>query len=730
MLTDFFLPWAMLAVSLFNTVILLWLGLTVLFNATQRHIGVWVAGSGLLAGGAFFAAHTAMLDYSLRALLFGIRSWWYAGWCAIIVLPFAWYVLMLWYSGFWDDETSDLHRRQRPCLWLMFGSAIALSFVVAIANPFRVLAQMANVPSDFSFSLRGWPWLLVGYPLYLLLCIGLALDVLRRPNPSGRALRDLARQRARPWLIASSLVQLLVSLMVAIAIVGLVYFSLWGNLPATVENHAALWATLLEFIVCVLIGIAVVLMGKAIVSYEILTGKTLPRRGFLRQWRYLVLLAAVYSALISLSQNWELRAIYPLLLSTMLMSLLLGLFSWRSYAEQEQHTSNLRSIVSNQHLYEHLLSPSTSNGRDAPDSFRALCREVLGAGVAYLQPLGPLSPLVSSEMSFPSGLPMPSAKEVALLFTSPQIVCLPLESNRYGGAVWAVPLWGERGLIGVLMLGEKEDGGLYTQEEIEIARAGGERLIDARAGIALSQRLMSLQRQRLAESQLLDRRARRALHDEILPRVHTAILSLSAQNDAASVEALNQLTDVHRQISDLLREMPMSTTPEIARLGLLGSLRRLLETEWKDAFDEVIWKVEDGVEKRLQMLHPLTGEVLFYACREALRNTERYGRGEDAQRVLQLKIGAWWDDALHIVIEDNGVGLSAIEYSNGAQNDGKGGSGKGGSDKGGSGRGLALHSTMMAIIGGTLSVESEVGQGTRVSLWLPQDVALVAANNE
>ena len=44
-----------------------------------------------------------------------------------------------------------------------------------------------------------------------------------------------------------------------------------------------------------------------------------------------------------------------------------------------------------------------------------------------------------------------------------------------------MPLWSERGLIGVLLLGEKRDGGLYTQEEIEIARASGERLIDTQA---------------------------------------------------------------------------------------------------------------------------------------------------------------------------------------------------------------------------------------------------------
>jgi chemotaxis protein histidine kinase CheA len=38
---------------------------------------------------------------------------------------------------------------------------------------------------------------------------------------------------------------------------------------------------------------------------------------------------------------------------------------------------------------------------------------------------------------------------------------------------------------------------------------------------------------------------------------------------------------------------------------------------------------------------------------------------------------------------------------------------------GSSGRGLALHGTMMAIIGGALSIESSPGQYTRVRLSAP-----------
>src|SRR5439155_10768663 len=107
--------------------------------------------------------------------------------------------------------------------------------------------------------------------------------------------------------------------------------------------------------------------------------------------------------------------------------------------------------------------------------------------------------------------------------------------------IWAVPLWGERGLIGALLLGEKRDGGLFTEEEIEIARASGERLIDTQASVEMAQRLMSLQRRRMAESQVLDRRARRVLHDDVLPQLHTAMLALSGQ--WSGVSGQNASTD-------------------------------------------------------------------------------------------------------------------------------------------------------------------------------------------
>jgi signal transduction histidine kinase len=61
-----------------------------------------------------------------------------------------------------------------------------------------------------------------------------------------------------------------------------------------------------------------------------------------------------------------------------------------------------------------------------------------------------------------------------------------------------------------------------------------------------------------------------------------------------------------------------------------------------------------------------------------------------------------------MVIEDNGVGIQKTLTVEKAP------------DQPNSGRGLALHSTLMAVIGGSLTLESSPGIFTRVTLFLPE----------
>jgi len=716
-----FLDWATMAVSLFNTILALWLGLTVLLGAERRTWGIWMASGGLLLGGVFFVSHSAILGHGLAQ---GVETWWQVGWLPVIALPLAWYVLTLWYAGFWEDGGADLpfwrrwgfvftapftgnsrlHKRQRP--WFIFAVLLGAGLVALLVftNALPSYWQVIQLDLAASPAVSGVPLLILAYPFYILLCIGLSLDALRRPEPSTRMMGDLARLRARPWLIAVSLTLLLASLLVIVVLASVVLGARYGLSRSFAS--IALSVGVFDLIIASLIGVAIVLLGQAVVSYELFTGRSLPRRGFFRHWYRAVILAAGYGVVVGGSFALRLGTIYSLLLTVMIMVAFYALLVWRTFADRERYIDQLRPFVASQRLYERLLASTTPSEVDIGPLFRALCEDVLDARVAYLVAVGPLAPLAGPPLAYPgeSVASAPPLAEIIPQFSSPQTMCIELDPARYGGTTWAVPLWSERGLVGVLLLGQKRGGGLYTQEEIEIARASGERLIDSQAGAEMARRLMGLQRERLAESQVLDQRARRVLHDEVLPRLHAAMLTLgspSALSDESHADTVETLADTHRQIADLLREMPTVTAPEVARLGLIGALRQAVDEEFGRAFDNVAWEVEPEAEQKAHAIPTLTAEVLFYAAREAVRNAARHGRGED-DTPLHLRIAAVQHHGLEITIEDDGVGLEA-----------------GSASEPDSGHGLALHSTMMAVVGGTLAVESAPGAYTRVTLRLP-----------
>ncbi|HEY7347749.1 MAG TPA: ATP-binding protein [Ktedonobacterales bacterium] len=697
----YFLNWAFRTVSFFNTITLLWLGLTVLLNAERRRWGTWVASGGLLIGGAFFAAHSTVVGRIFDTLDTQVSFWWRLIWLPFIFSPYLWYLVIVGYTGV---LRAGGHR-----VWLLLVSALGCVALALLLFPHNLPSyeELTEGSPQSVFSIAGVPLVMLIYPIYSVLCFALALFALHHPAGSERFMGALAQRRALPWLSGASYVLLAVSLGVGgIAtwlIEGLESRQIIFTAPATQQLLMAF-----DILISTLIAAAVILAGQGMVAYEIFTGKVLPRGGLARHWRNSLILAAGYGAAVAGSLVLAINPMYPLVLATLIMTAFYGLLSWRSYAEHERGMERLRPFVASQRLYEHLLKPTISPEVDVATPFKALCEGVLGTQVAYLAAVGPLAPSGGVILTYPANtsLALRTLASITTRFHAPQDICIPLDPNQYGGAVWAAPLWSERGLIGVLLLGNRRDGRLYTQEEMEIARATGERLIDTQASAEMSRRLMALQRERLAESQILDQRTRRVLHDDVLAHLHTAMLRLSSPQAGApetTAEVVKLLGETHHQIANLLRAMPITTTREVARLGLIGALRQVIDTELAAAFDSVTWQIDPQAAHNLQYISALAAEVLFSAAREAIRNAARYGRNGEHSRALHLKLSVALADGLQIMIEDDGVGLDTADPLVNS-----------------SGQGLALHSTMMTIIGGTLTAESgPAGLSTRVTLTLP-----------
>jgi signal transduction histidine kinase len=699
-----FLNWSALAVSIFNMLLSLWLGLTILFNAERRSWGVFLAVSGLLASAAFFFGHSIILGQGAPGLVQNIGFWWHAVWVPVVVAPYIWYLLMLWYCGYWDDRQSSLRRRQRGWLLLSVAYTLFLAGLLLIANPLPSISREAFIEVERLPTLGSMPLIILAYPPYILLCIGLSLDALLRPAPSGRVMGDLARRRARPWLMVASLVLLLVTLVVSAAMVWLLQVAL--QRPSIADLIYSLSTTLgiLDLLLVVLLMASLLLLGQALISYEIFTGKTLPRRGFQHQWRNTVLLIAVLSSLAA----WGVTAQFPML--AVILGILVfvaftyALSGWQSFAERERSIQQLRPFVSSQNLFDSILNASQSAQTEvnlaAP--FSALCQDVLSTRQAALIPLGALAALGGTPLYYPEGtiLRLPALADFLPEFTSPHMAGFPLDPAQYDGAIWVAPLWSERGLNGLLFLGEKRDGGFYSLEEIEIARSSAERLVDIQAIAVMARRLMLLQRQRLAESKVLDQQTRRILHDDVLPNLHAALLGsakITWLETGKPEKVISALT------SSIVKSQTCSDLPdaaEVSRLGLFGALRETVTGELRGCFTSVSWDIPSEVEERARGIQPLAAEVAFFAAREVMRNAAKHA---SAAGGLELNITAGWKKGLEIVIQDNGAGPVELKSAS-------------------SGQGLVLHSTMMAVIGGSLALESAPGLPTRVTLYLPEEV--------
>src|ERR1051326_912105 len=208
MLLSYFLNWAIRSVSLFNTIILLWLGLTVLLNAERRRWGTWVAAGGLLIGGAFFAAHSAEVGVVFATLNTQVDIWWRIIWLPFIFWPYLWYLVIVNYTG--------MLRTGRHRVWLVVVSVlscVALGLLLFSHN-LPSYEELTELDPESAFSVGSIPVAMLIYPIYSVLCFVLALSALRHPARSERFMGNLAQRRALPWLIGASMVLLAVSLCV------------------------------------------------------------------------------------------------------------------------------------------------------------------------------------------------------------------------------------------------------------------------------------------------------------------------------------------------------------------------------------------------------------------------------------------------------------------------------------------------------------------------------------
>jgi signal transduction histidine kinase len=734
-----------LAVSFFNTICLLWLGLMVLLIGNRRSPGVWLTGGGLLLGALFFTSHTAIIGRGLGSVSFGMNFWWWVSWVPAITAPLAWYSALVWYAGVGLRRTHPYSVGHSIGLTATLGLGLLVSALLVFANPLPTYEFVAGRMQVLTPGIAGIPYLVLIYLLYSMLCYLMPLDLLNRAlrYAEGSPRLARARRRARPWLSGASLALLLAGGVLTWAV-------LWAlttrPLPSLSDPPTQQAVLRFDLAVQVLVGLAVILLGRAIVGFEVFTGQAMPRGRFFRHWRSTLLLAGGFGAATAFSLAIELRPIYSLMLATALMVVFYALYSWRSFSEREDFMARLRPFVASQDLFAQMtavqrampdtmaeMAPGQPGGSPATPSsqFRSLCADLLEVRAALLIPTGAQATLVGPGLVYPPGTSLPPGPEtaelVAALQAAPGLALDSIQQNVIQQHLpadydWALPLWStsgsDRRLSGVLLLAEMTSRAPLTEEEMQIAQAAGERLVDSLAAAEMARLALDLLRQRLTQMRVLEGQGRRVLHDEVLPELHTAILYLSEQAAAEvpgegepgqTARSMAQLAGIHRRISDLMRDLPLATPHCLAAGGLAAALPALIEGPPGDAFQHVEWSIHPEAAEAASCLPAFSSEVLFFAARELVRNAARHARGNQASRPLALWIGlALHESRLSLVVEDDGIGITHR-----ACNESTAASAAGDAVPLLPGTGLRMHAALLAAIGATLELSLRPAGGTQ-----------------
>lgn len=693
---DFLIYAGAQAVSLFNTVILLWLGLTVILTGDRRKPATIAGSAGLLLGALFFMGHTLIIGHSVDIGGRGVNTVWKVMWVAAITAPYFWGLSIFYYSG--NPAAGKWVRR------ILTAAAFFMIFAMAFVFPLPSIMEFALAPVLA-------PVIAWAYVPYLFLCFTLPLIALRRR--ASPAWLDPFR-RARPWLLGTAIMLVLAVLTFA--------YTAYAIMPQAIPIYNLTPLVLRELyiadgLVAGFIALAIILLGRAVVSNSVLTERPQSNRGFFLRWRNVVGVALLGSGFIALLYTAPIPPIYSLMLTAILAVIAYAMFNWRQYVEHAEFMQRLDPFVKSLHLHDHLLSSGTDSWTESRDLFTALCRDALGAERACL--------MFASTMpaAGPQRLDYQWLPEYDAVLTRP--IGDPSEWARLDGDYWVWPLADSRGAIGRLILGPRINGSEYTVQELQVAAACAERILDALAGEQLARVAVNLLQQRIAQVQVMSTQHKRIIHDEVLPQIHLALLKvegLRAVGQAAILshnepaveqeaswshnghidEATDALTLAHRRLSGLVREMSNAVPTRLESEGLIAALHSALDHDFHDSFDGIDWHVEPRAIERARQLPLFVSEVIFYAAQEALRNAARHGRGAEANRKLKLDVAIQNGSGLTIVISDDGVGRAANRAN------------------GEAGSGLAFHSTMLAVVGGTLSVQDRSGGGTQVVIEIPE----------
>jgi two-component sensor histidine kinase len=484
---------------------------------------------------------------------------------------------------------------------------------------------------------------------------------------------------------------------------------------------------ILDLAATLAVALVILLIGYSVVRHGILIERSLARRGFFEQWRGVVIVATAVAIFIAILVTFTHSNLGGLLLITSLAAVTYALFTWSSHTAHDRYIALLGPFVRSTSLSHWLNTDLQKTEQDLGNLFFHLCHDVLAVQFAYLTVAAgtlkrnfsyrwPNETMLGSKLialNKKGNIDAEAPKRIQISLHGQPVIC------------WVLPIFDERGLVAALYLGPREDGGAFTEEDMDLAQACGQRILDTLGDHEAMQAVAGLLRRRTVDVKLLGAQQRRVLHDEILPQMHLALLRLETLRSTSGIkpddpesaesaqicreqglnEAIDMISDAHRRLATMMRATAPGAPHRLEREGMMHAIHTMLEQDFQNAFDEIEWNVSEETATAIdEVTPPAIAELIFAAVQEALRNAARHGRGNDVHRHLRLTLSAAYNrdgHYLELVVADDGVGIISA-----------------GSATTGTGGGLLTHSALLAIAGGSLNIKSSPGEGVTVKIVL------------